>query len=266
MTTDFFQLLEKLILTTDVDEKCLGITTLNAELGETTQSIDRFKHSSPVIEIAKPGLPEKLKLVAPKNLSKRGINSVEGRLVLMHSLAHIEFNAINLAMDAAYRYRNQPSDFYLDWLQVAADEARHFKLIEAYLVDRGVAYGDYVAHNGLWEMAVQTSHDVLARMALVPRVLEARGLDVAPAIMEKLRKAQDMAAVEILNTIYLDEIEHVKIGSKWFSFECQNRNLDPRDTFVRLVNTHFHGKLMGPFNMPARLLAGFDQDEIESFK
>lgn len=261
MTTDFFALLEKLLLSTDVKEKCDGIKYLCEKL----PTINKLDHSSQTIDIHTPGLPERLKLVAPKNLAKRGISTVQGRLILMHSIAHIEFNAINLAMDAAYRFRNQPTDFYLDWVRVAADEARHFKLIRQYLNDRGVEYGDYVAHNGLWDMAVRTSHDVVARMALVPRVLEARGLDVTPPMIEKLTNAKDAAAVDILNTIYLDEIEHVKIGSKWFKFHCKDRHLEPRETFIAMVDAHFHGTLQGPFNIPARLLAGFDQDELDSF-
>ncbi|MCL4132598.1 UNVERIFIED_CONTAM: hypothetical protein GTU68_039852 [Idotea baltica] len=184
----------------------------------------------------------------------------------MHAIAHIEFNAINLALDAAYRFRQQPLEYYQDWISVAADEARHFNLIRDYLKTNGTDYGDYPAHNGLWEMAVQTDHDVVARMALVPRVLEARGLDVTPAMVDRLQKTDDQAAVTILEVIYQDEIGHVKIGSNWFNYQCEQRGLEPRQTFKKMVEQHFHGDLKGPFNIAARLQAGFDEIELAALE
>jgi len=181
---------------------------------------------------------------------------------LLHAVAHIEYNAINLALDAAYRFRNQTFDFYRDWINIADDEARHFNLIRAYLNDNGCEYGNFKAHNGLWEMAVKTQHDIVARMALVPRVLEARGLDVTPSMIERLDRVHDTAAVEILKVIYQDEIAHVKTGSHWFFVQCQQRELEPRQTFLEMVDTHLHGELRGPFNISARLQAGFDEMEL----
>ena len=181
----------------------------------------------------------------------------------MHAIAHIEFNAINLALDAAYRFRNQPDEYYSDWIGVAADEARHFLLIQGYLNQHNCDYGDYPAHNGLWDMAVRTQHDVIARMALVPRVMEARGLDVTPQIIERLARVKDHDAVKILQTIYNDEIEHVKIGSRWFYYQCDQNDRDPKTTFLEMIDLHLHGELKGPFNFEARLLAGFNDQELD---
>ena len=181
----------------------------------------------------------------------------------MHAVAHIELNAINLSLDAAYRFRNQPLEFYQDWIQIAADEARHFNLIRGYLNKNDCDYADMPAHNGLWDMALSTQHDVVARMALVPRVLEARGLDVTPNMIKRLRGVGDQAAVEILEIIYQDEIGHVKTGSDWFFHHCSLRDLEPRSTFQALVGEHLHGELKGPFNLAARLQAGFDEIELQ---
>ena len=215
------------------------------------------------ISIAEAGLPDQIELVPPRQLKKRSIQQQHGRNVLMHAIAHIEFNAINLALDAAYRFDNQPEEYYSDWIGVAADEARHFLLIQGYLNRHDCGYGDYPAHNGLWDMAVRTQHDVVARMALVPRVLEARGLDVTPKIIERLLQVEDHDAAEILETIYNDEIEHVKVGSKWFTYLCKQKNLEPRKTFLEMIKLHLHGELRGPFNFEARLLAGFDNQELD---
>ncbi len=213
-------------------------------------------------EIPLPGYPLKLKLVAPRELKRRGIDTQEGRNILMHAVAHIEFNAINLALDAAYRFIDEPIEYYKDWLSVADDEARHFDMIRGYLNNHGCDYGDFPAHNGLWDMAVKTQNDIVARMALVPRVLEARGLDVTPGMIERLEQAGDNEAVEILNVIYEDEIRHVDIGSKWFFHHCAKRSLEPKTTFIHLVEKYMHGELRGPFNVSARLRAGFDEMEM----
>jgi uncharacterized ferritin-like protein (DUF455 family) len=181
----------------------------------------------------------------------------------MHAIAHIEFNAINLAADAAHRLRDMPPGYYGDWIGDAADEARHYTCLQEYLRTQDCGYGDYPAHGGLWEMAERTAHDVLARMALVPRVLEARGLDVTPAMIERLQAAGDREAAGILQIIYREEIGHVAAGSRWFRYLCAQRDLEPRSTFRELVRTHFTGELRGPFNMEARILAGFEADELE---
>lgn len=243
---------------TDASEKCAATASLVANFGGYELDQD-----NKVMPIDTPGYPAALQLVAPRKLKRRGIQQQEGRNTLMHAIAHIEFNAINLALDAAYRFRHQPVNYYQDWLGVAADEARHFGMIRAYLNQHGCDYGDLPAHNGLWDMAVQTANDVTARMALVPRVLEARGLDVTPTMIKRLNAVADQQAVEILQEIYQDEIGHVKIGSHWFSYQCLQHGLDPATTFKTLVDKHLHGELKGPFNISARLLAGFDREELE---
>jgi len=213
-------------------------------------------------KIADVGRPEKPQLVAPRDVSRRSINTKEGRVVLCHALAHIEFNAINLAMDAVYRFNNMPKQYYTDWLKVASEEAHHFNLLESYLHKRGASYGDFKAHNGLWEMAQLTAHDVLIRMALVPRVLEARGLDVTPGILKKLEQSKDTEFIEHLKIIHRDEIGHVAIGSHWFKYLCEQRNLNYRDTFKQLIQDYMKGSLRGPFDEIARLQAGFSAQEI----
>lgn len=209
-----------------------------------------------------PGRPLHPELVDPRQVPRRSLSNPQGRVVMLHSFAHIEFNAINLALDAAYRFRQMPADFISDWLQVASEEAKHFKMLNEYLVDLGSFYGQYKAHNGLWDMVCKTRHDVLHRMALVPRVMEARGLDVTPGMMEKFAQNGDTRAVHILQVIYDEEIGHVTIGNRWYQYCCKQRKIDPRDTFKQLISEYFSGKLRGPFNWAARLAAGFQEDEL----
>lgn len=257
-----FSQLEDCILNCDADEKCKAVDDIFTVINDGSLHLSDDLSIPPKI-IGQPGMPSKLRLVPPRELAKRSIQQQDGRNVLMHAIAHIEFNAINLALDAAYRFRNQPREFYLDWISVAADEAKHFQLIQGYLQDHHMDYGDLPAHNGLWEMAVDTAHDVVARMALVPRVLEARGLDVTPGIIRRLQHVDDQAAISILKVIYEDEIRHVGVGSKWFTFQCAERGLETRTTFKRMVERYLHGDLKGPFNIEARLLAGFDAEELQ---
>lgn len=220
-------------------------------------------NSDVVIEpIADVGRPQKPELVAPKYLAKRSIQTQEGRVILCHALAHIEFNAINLALDAVYRFPHMPQQYYADWLKVASEEAYHFSLLQSYLDNHGATYGDYAAHNGLWEMAQLTAHDVMVRMALVPRVLEARGLDVTPGILKKLQQTKDEAFISHLNIIYRDEVTHVAIGSHWFKYLCEQRQLNARETFKQLIQEYMNGSLRGPFDEVARLQAGFSAEEI----
>lgn len=215
-----------------------------------------------VKRIPTPGRPPRPKLVAPRELAKRSAFTEEGKAALIHAICHIEFNAINLALDAVYRFSGHPREYYTDWLSVAVEEARHFSLLSAHLRTLGYDYGDFDAHNGLWEMAQQTDHDVLVRMALVPRVMEARGLDVTPAIMEKLDRAGDKAAVEILSIIQRDEVGHVEIGSRWFRYFCEQRGLAPLETFTGLLSQYMQGELRGPFDLETRKRAGFSDEEL----
>jgi uncharacterized ferritin-like protein (DUF455 family) len=223
---------------------------------------------NPVAEISDPldlpGRPKTPELVAPSSLKRRSMQSDAGRAVLLHALAHIEFNAINLALDAVWRFPSMPDAFYLDWFKVAAEESRHFSLLSARLAEFGHQYGDFPAHDGLWEMAERTRGDVLARMALVPRTLEARGLDAAPPIRRRLAQAGDHASAAILDVILRDEIGHVLIGNFWFRHLCSHASADPHVTYAQLAE-HYHApKLRGPFNFEARRDAGFDEAELRA--
>lgn len=249
--------IEEAILCNDASLKCQLTHELLSDIEH-----QKFTQPHAPIQIPLPGYPPELTLVSPKKLRRRGIQSQTGRNILLHAVAHIEFNAINLALDAAYRFRNQPKEFYLDWLRVADDEARHFTMIRNYLEDNDCSYGEYPAHNGLWDMATRTQHDVVARMALVPRVLEARGLDVTPGMINRLKNVGDAKAIDILEIIYEDEIGHVDVGSRWFFYQCDQQNLEPKATFIKMIETHMHGELRGPFNISARLKAGFDEMEM----
>jgi uncharacterized ferritin-like protein (DUF455 family) len=218
--------------------------------------------ASPPAPIGQPGRPPRPLLVAPRQLAQRGLGSAAGRAALVHAVAHIEFNAINLAWDAVYRFRGMPADYYRDWAQVADDEARHHALLAARLAELGHVYGDFDAHDGLWEMTVRTADSCVARMALVPRVLEARGLDVTPGMIERLRAVGDEATVAILETILREEVAHVAAGSRWFAWCCEREGLDAATTFRRLLDEHLRGSLRGPFNIDARMRAGFTPAEL----
>lgn len=220
-------------------------------------------HDAPLLSVLEAGRPDQPHLVHPRELPKRGLGTQKGRVAMMHAIAHIEFNAINLALDAVHRFRDMPREYYRDWLRVADEEARHFSMVRDYLCRHNHNYGDFDAHNGLWGMAEKTATDVLERMALVPRVLEARGLDVTPGIIEKLKQAEDTDAVAILKVIYAEEIGHVKIGTRWFRHVCTERGLVSDPTFHELLHKHFPNGLHGPFNLGARNQAGFSEGEME---
>jgi len=210
-----------------------------------------------------PGRPDKPILVQPRELPRRKLNSLEGRVSLLHAICHIEFNAINLAWDAIYRFRDMPVQYYLDWMKISKEEAEHFSLLNDYITELGFAYGDFAAHNGLWDMAVETDHDVLIRMALVPRVLEARGLDVTPGIMKKFESVNDVRANEILTVIQREEIGHVEIGSHWFKYCCEQQAVEPDETFRKLLKKYLKSGIKKPVNYEARLKAGFTQQELD---
>jgi uncharacterized ferritin-like protein (DUF455 family) len=209
------------------------------------------------------GRPGKPLLVAPREVPTRGLGTPEGRAALLHAVAHIEFNAINLALDAAWRFRGMPAEYYADWTSVAADEARHFRLLRARLAELGFAYGDFAAHNGLWEMAEKSAGRCLARMALVPRLLEARGLDVTPGMIARFESLGDKASAQILRVILREEIGHVAIGTRWFEWCCAREGVEPRETFLALLREVARGAIRGPFNVEARRAAGFDDAEME---
>lgn len=209
-----------------------------------------------------PGRPAKPRLVSPLDVKRRSMRSAEGRSALIHALTHIEFNAINLALDAIWRFDNMPEQYYIDWLKVAAEESYHFSLLNDHLKTLGYEYGSFAGHNSLWEMVERTQDDVLARMALVPRTMEARGLDASPPLRNKLAQAGDLEAAKILDIILRDEIGHVAIGNTWFNWLCSQRNLEPIETFAALCLQYNAPKLRPPFNMEARRQAGFSEDEL----
>jgi uncharacterized ferritin-like protein (DUF455 family) len=211
-----------------------------------------------------PGRPARPRLVPAKEVPARSPFTPEGRAALLHSIAHIEFNAINLALDAAWRFPDMPPDFYRDWLRVAAEEAHHFTLLREHLRGLGADYGDFDAHDGLWGMTERTAHDIVARMALVPRTLEARGLDATPPLQAKFAKAGDTRAVDILAIILRDEVGHVAIGNRWYRWLCERDGLDPVAWYAELVVRYAAPRLRPPFNVEARRAAGFSDDEIRS--
>ena len=229
-------------------------------LGDT--SLDTTAHIPDPLDL--PGRPATPELVAPSSLKRRSMQSDAGRAVLLHALAHIEFNAINLALDAVWRFPSMPDAFYRDWFKVAAEESRHFSLLSARLAEYGHQYGDFPAHDGLWEMAERTRGDVLARMALVPRTLEARGLDASPPIRRRLAQAGDHASAAILDVILHDEIGHVLIGNHWFRHLCSESGADPHATYAQLAEQYYAPRLRGPFNFEARRDAGFDEAELRA--
>lgn len=210
-------------------------------------------------QVGRPDLP---KLVRPSLVPTQKVSQPEGRGMLLHSLAHIEFNAINLALDLLVRFQDLPEQFYRDWLKVAKEEAYHFTLLCERLAEHNLGYGDYVAHDGLWQMAEKTKGSLLARLALVPRLLEARGLDVSPAIRDKLVSVGDMGSARVLDIILRDEIGHVAIGNRWFNEVCNNESLDPIEAFEECLREYKVAQPRSPFNFKARAEAGFSEEEL----
>jgi len=213
-----------------------------------------------------PGRPDRPRRVPPSELAPRSTFNREGRAALLHAVAHIEFNAINLALDAVWRFAGMPRDYYLQWMQVAREEALHFTLVAEHLAALGHAYGDFDAHDGLWTMAERTRDDPLARMALVPRTLEARGLDVTPAMRARFVRAGDDAAARILDVILRDEIGHVAVGNRWYRWLCARDGRDPIAAYAELAARHHAPRLKPPFNLGARRAAGFDAAELAALQ
>lgn len=210
-----------------------------------------------------PGRPVLPRLVPPKDVPSRSAATREGRAALVHAIVHIEFNAINLALDAAWRFNGMPREFYRDWLRVASEEALHFTLLREHLQSLGHDYGDFDAHDGLWTMTERTAGDITARMALVPRTLEARGLDATPPLQAKFARAGDARAVEILDVILRDEIGHVAIGNHWYRWLCLREGLDPHAHYAVLSRRYAAPRPRPPFNAEARRAAGFSDAEID---
>ncbi|MCB6184722.1 ferritin-like domain-containing protein [Leeia sp. TBRC 13508] len=209
-----------------------------------------------------PGLPSSVILVSPDQVPRRRLGSLHGCAAMLHAVAHIEFNAINLALDVVCRFAGMPKAFYLDWCRVAVEEAYHFSLVSDRLAELGFNYGDFPAHHGLWEMALKTKSDPLARMAMVPRLLEARGLDVTPGLQARMLAAGEKKGAGILDIIFRDEVGHVRVGNYWFRWLCKSRGLDPLEIFRVYLPLYSAPKHRGEMNLEARLSAGFDQDDI----
>jgi len=243
----------------DPDDKARGVREIDALADPGTA--ETFAEPAGI-----PGRPERPALVAHTQLKQRSVHSVEGRAALLHALAHIELNAIDLALDIVWRFPGLPDDFYRQWLGVAREEALHFELLRDHLATLGHRYGDFDAHDGLWQMAERTQHDLLARLALVPRTLEARGLDASPAVKAKLLAAGDRRGGEILDIILRDEIGHVAVGNHWYRWLCTQRGLDPLATYAELAARHDAPRPRGPFNLPARRAAGFDEAELAALR
>jgi len=252
------------LLETDPAVKTAAIVALVAacRAGSVSIDLDAAIDEPPAI----PGRPAKPDLVPPLQVGRRSMGTPEGRAMLIHALAHIEFNAVNLALDALWRFPGMPEQYYLDWLRVADEEALHFTMLNAHLGTLGYTYGDFPGHDSLWEMVAKTSGDALARMALVPRTLEARGLDAIPPLRAKIAQAGDLAAAQILDRLLVDEVGHVEIGNRWYLHLCLQRGLEPIATYDDLTVQYKAPVLKGPFNIEGRRQAGFSEAELQRYR
>jgi uncharacterized ferritin-like protein (DUF455 family) len=263
-TFNIFHMAYEALMCENPFKKCILIDKLyNTICQQKLKPVLDFTKSLNILDIDIPGRPAKPELVLPKFVARRRLSTFEGQAALLHAICHIEFNAINLALDAVYRFQDMPFNYYLDWLKIASEEAKHFNLLREYLIDLGYDYGSFLAHNGLWEMAQKTRSDVLVRMALVPRVMEARGLDVTPGIIDKFKQIKDNRAVEILTLILEEEQGHVACGNKWYNYLCAQRGIDPFEKFKELVKKYAFDNIKPPINNHLRLNSGFTVNEIE---
>lgn len=257
---NLFSLAERCLQTADINEK-LRITHHAYALNEKAElSYESPEDVSPIVDTV---FPERPILLEPRDMPRRRLGSPEGKAAFFHALAHIEFIAIYLAWDIVYRFRDLPQAFYRDWLQVADEEALHFAMLREHLQALGLDYGDLPAHRGLWDHAEDTADDLLARLAIVPRYMEARGLDVTPAMIDKLRDLGDSTGVALLTRILEDEVGHVQKGSYWFKYFCEQQGLEPENTYRDLLTKYFKGKPKGPFNREMRIIAGFSHVELD---
>ena len=249
--------------------QCLTESDIDKKLSMSIDTVEKIKSGvleykpySLDIENVVPGRPDRPELIKPKDVARRNTHTDEGRAAMVHSFAHIEFNAINLVWDLICRFQDMPKEFYRDWAQVAGEETKHFKLLRNYLNEKGYDYGSFPAHDGLWTIAEQTKHDILLRLAVVPRIMEARGLDVTPDLIERFRKAKDDEMVSILELILEEEIGHVMFGTKWYRFVCQRMEKDPEEKFREIMDEYLPSSKTKKINKNARLQAGFSQTEI----
>jgi len=263
MINDLFEFAVKCLYHSSIDEK-LMLTKQAKQLADNDQLL--MQCNSEIIPIDQVVFPNSPVLVAPRDLPRRRLGTLNGRIALLHAVAHIEFYAIYLAWDIIYRFKGQSDQFYLDWLHVASDEAIHFALICERLQELGSDYGQLPAHKGLWDVAVNTADDLLARLALVPRYMEARGLDATPGMVERLIKHGDQVSADLLQRIVDDEVTHVRYGSEWFAHVCEQRCLTPEQAYFDCLEQYLRGTLRGPFNHELRKQAGFSQAEINQLE
>jgi len=256
---DLFSAARAVLLIRDPESKCREAVAL-AEDWAAGRLI--LSSANAVSDVTEPGRPSRPELVHPRDLPRRRPGTLQGRAALIHAVAHIEFNAINLALDAVCRFPGLPEEYYGDWLRVAAEEAHHFRLLQRRLLDLGYGYGDFVAHNGLWDMALRTAEDPLHRMALVPRVMEARGLDVTPGMIRRFRELGDPETAEALEVILAEEVGHVEAGTRWFRHLCEERGLDPEITYFELLHRYMGDDIRCPLHLEARRQAGFTDSEL----
>lgn len=257
----FFDRVKQALLQKDPAQKMQMVNQIQSDAANG--ELEFLAHEQ-IDTIDVPGRPDKPELVHPSQVARRKLHSQKGRIALIHAICHIEFNAINLALDAAYRFQHMPRDYYLDWLQVAVEEARHFDLLTGRLSQLGSYYGELSAHNGLWEMALKTRHSLVERMALVPRVLEARGLDVTPGMIERLRAVGDQQTVDILEVILREEIGHVEVGTRWFRHACEQQQIDSESTFIALLHRYAVSADSASMHVAAREQAGFSKAELKA--
>lgn len=256
-------LLESSLLSCQPEEKCtLSLTAQQLCLDTPANSLRRDE-TGEIKDFRLAGHPPKPELVPPSRVTNRKLTTIEGYAALLHAVCHIEFNAINLALDAAYRFRLLPEEFTRDWVRIAAEEAKHFQLMRQRLQATGYDYGDFSAHNHLWDMAYKTAFDPLLRMALVPRVLEARGLDVTPGMRKKIAQKGDDETCAVLDIIYREEVGHVSAGNYWYQYLCKQRGLEPLTLFRRLLSRYDLFIFRGYVNLEAREQAGFSSFELE---
>jgi len=260
MPTNLFELAESCLYTASVEAKLEATEQAAQIFRQGAFSLDERSPPRPASEVC---FPEHPKLVDPRHLPRRKLTTVAGKIAFLHAVAHIEFTAIQLAWDMVYRFRGMPPAFYDDWLEVAIEEAFHFSLVRGRLKGFDADYGQFPAHRGLWELAEETAHDVKARLALVPRVMEARGLDVTPAMIAKLDAIGDDATADILRIILKEEVGHVARGTRWFQYVCHEQGLDPMAEYFGLVERYLRGAVRGPFNTELRRAAGFSELELE---
>ncbi|WP_041365555.1 ferritin-like domain-containing protein [Methylomonas methanica] len=255
-----FDFAECCLFDDDIARK-LETTHQAQQLAQTGQL--SFEPAAPVKPIVDTLFPDKPRLLMPRDMPRRRLDTMEGKAAFFHALAHIEFMAIYLAWDIIYRFRGLPEAFYRDWLKIAAEEALHFELLRQHMSSFSVEYGDLPAHKGLWSHAEDTADDIMARLAVVPRCMEARGLDVTPAMIDKLKILGDDVGVAILTRIYQDEVGHVERGSYWFNYFAAQFGLDPEQTYKEKILACYQGKPKGPFNREVRIIAGFTHNEID---